>query len=110
MIILTSKERKLNLLGLANRAGKIISGEDLVIKSMQQGKAKLVFVASDASSSTLDKFNRKCFFYNVECIFDYDTDELSKAIGKTMRRIIALTDKGFCDAFKKIKEVNENEG
>lgn len=107
---MTSKQKRLNLLGLAFRAGKIISGEDLVIKSMQQQKAKLVFVASDASSSTIDKFDKKCYFYNVECIYDFDTDELSKSIGKPMRKIIALTDKGFCDAFKKIKEVNENEG
>lgn len=107
---MTSKEKKLNLLGLANRAGKITTGEDLVIKSMQHGKAKIVFVASDASSATIDKFDKKCFFYKVPCILDFDTDELSRAIGKPMRKIIALTDKGFCDAFKKIKEVNENEG
>lgn len=107
---MTSKEKKLNLLGLALRAGKIVSGEDLVIKAMQQKKAKLVFVASDSSASTLDKFDKKCFFYNVEVIFDFDTDELSKSIGKPMRRIIAMTDKGFCEAFKRIKEVNENEG
>lgn len=106
---MTSREKKLNLLGLAYKAGKITTGEDLVIKSMQQNRAKLVFVASDASSSTIDKFDKKCFFYKVQCIFEFDTDELSKAIGKPMRKIIALTDKGFCDAFKKIKEVNENE-
>ena len=103
---MTIKERKLNLLGLAFKAGKVTTGEDLVIKSMQHGKAKIVFVASDSSSSTIDKFDKKCFFYKVECVFEFNTDELSKAIGKPMRRIIALTDKGFCDAFRKIKEVD----
>ncbi|EQC73205.1 ribosomal protein L7Ae family protein [Streptococcus sp. HSISM1] len=31
------------MLGLAQRAGKLISGEELVIKAIQEEKAKLVF-------------------------------------------------------------------
>ena len=47
MIILTNEQKKLNLIGLSFKAGKIVSGEDLVIKAMQQKKVKIVFVASD---------------------------------------------------------------
>lgn len=106
---MTNEQKKLNLIGLSFKAGKIVSGEDLVIKAMQQQKVKIVFVASDSSPQTIDKFEKKCFFYNVEVNGEFNTDQLSKAIGKPMRKIVAMTDKGFYEAFKRIKEVNNNE-
>jgi len=36
-----NKQKISNLLGLAQRAGKLISGEELVIKAIQEEKAKL---------------------------------------------------------------------
>lgn len=108
VIVLNNEQKILNLLGLANKAGKIVSGEDSVIKALQQKKAKIVFVASNSSSNTLDNFDKKCFFYDVPVCFDYSDDALSKAIGKT-RRIIAITDQGFYEALKMIKEVTINE-
>ena len=47
--------RKDNLLGLAQRAGKLISGEELVIKVTRKKKAKLVFLANDAASNLTKK-------------------------------------------------------
>ena len=44
------KQQLSNLIGLAKRAGKVISGEELVIKAIQNGKARLVILASDAAS------------------------------------------------------------
>ena len=61
------------MLGLAQRAGKLISGEELVIKAVQSGQARLVFLANDAGSNAL---------------------ELSMAIGKP-RKTVAVVDAGF---------------
>ncbi|EGP67406.1 ribosomal protein L7Ae domain protein [Streptococcus sp. oral taxon 056 str. F0418] len=44
-----NKQQVANLLGLAQRAGRIISGEELVVKAIQEGKAKMVFLAGDAA-------------------------------------------------------------
>lgn len=49
----------LQLLGLAARARKTISGEELVVKEIRSGKAKLVFLASDASANTSKKIQDK---------------------------------------------------
>ena len=49
---MNSDEKKLQLLGLALRAGRLISGEELTIRSIQKNEAKLVIVASDASENT----------------------------------------------------------
>ena len=60
------KQKILQLLGLATRAGLLVSGEDIVIDAMQKKKAKIVFLGSDASSNTLDKFQKKCFFTSTK--------------------------------------------
>jgi|SRR5690554_52324 len=95
------RTKVLNLLGLANRAGVIITGEDGVQKALQNQKLKIVFVASDASERTIDKFIKKCYFYKVVCNLDYSSEELSSALGKP-RKIIGLTDHGFFNALEKL--------
>ena len=57
------QNRVYGLIGLAMKAGKIKAGEFSVEKSIKQGKAKLVFVAEDASENTIKKFKNSCFHY-----------------------------------------------
>ncbi len=49
-------EKLFQLMGLAARARKIISGEELVVKAIQTGNAKLILLASDASHNSTKKF------------------------------------------------------
>lgn len=100
---MTNTEKALNLLGMAYRARKLITGEDAVIRALQsKSKVYIVFVASDASSNTLDKFEKKCFFYKTAFETKFTTDEISKAIGKGLAKIVAVTDQGFYDSFRKL--------
>ncbi|EUJ18622.1 hypothetical protein MAQA_08502 [Listeria aquatica FSL S10-1188] len=48
-------EKFLQLLGLANRAKKITTGEELVLKAVRSGKTSLVVLADDVSSGTEKK-------------------------------------------------------
>ncbi|KXT77334.1 YlxQ-related RNA-binding protein [Streptococcus sp. DD13] len=99
-----NKEQKvLNLLGLAQRAGRIISGEELVVDAIQQGQAKLVFLANDAALNLTKKITDKSGTYTVEVITMFSTLELSTAIGKS-RRVLALTDAGFTKKMRSIME------
>ncbi|EGV10485.1 ribosomal protein L7Ae domain protein [Streptococcus constellatus subsp. pharyngis SK1060 = CCUG 46377] len=50
-----NKQKLANLLGLAQRANRIISGEELVVRAIQDGKAKLVFLANDAAPNLTKK-------------------------------------------------------
>lgn len=95
------KDKILNLLGLAQRAGYIISGEESVEVALTKHTVKIVFVANDASAKTRDKFMRKCYFYHVECNTDYSSEELSKALGKP-RKIVGLIDQGFYVALERL--------
>lgn len=94
--------KALNLLGLAYKAKKIVNGEENVIYALKSGKCKIVFVANDASLKTIDRIDKKCFFYNTLINKDFSTEELSKAIGRPLVKIMALTDQGFFEALSKL--------
>jgi len=96
----------LNLLGLSQKAGYLVSGNDSVIAEMRKGKLKIVFVASDSSEKTIDSFKKKCYFYQVLVNFDFTEEELSSSIGRN-RKIIGLNNDKMYAAIEKLLEVNE---
>ncbi|WNB90361.1 YlxQ family RNA-binding protein [Bacillus sp. NEB1478] len=91
-----------NFLGLAARAGKVISGEELVVKSIQKQNAKIVLLSKDASDNTKKKVTDKCLFYNIDFVWIEDRAVLGKAIGKEQRVVVAVNDQGFS---KRLKEL-----
>ncbi|MDM5327939.1 YlxQ family RNA-binding protein [Neobacillus sp. CF12] len=84
-----------SLLGLANRARKIISGEELSVKEIRSGKAKLVLLSADASANTTKKITDKCKSYEVPYKLVEDRHLLGQAIGKEARVVVAVLDDGF---------------
>ncbi|EXJ24130.1 ribosomal protein L7Ae family protein [Alkalibacterium sp. AK22] len=98
---MNNKQRALNLIGLSQRAGKLLSGEALVLQGVRSGKAKLVCVASNASDNTTRQFLNKCEHYNVPVVTAFTREELSHALGKD-RTVCALLDKGFVHSLQKL--------
>ncbi|MCH4170500.1 YlxQ-related RNA-binding protein [Agrilactobacillus composti] len=94
-------QKLMNLIGLAMRAGKIITGEELVLKALIAGKLKLVFIASDAGSATTKKLNDKTTYYHVPIHDQLSTEQLTKAIGRP-RKIIGINDAGFAKGMVKL--------
>ncbi len=90
-----NREHLLKNLGLAYRAQAVVSGEEFSLNEIKRGKAKLVFLASDAGKNTTKRVSDKSTFYNVELIHTFTTDELSRAIGKTNRKVLAVTKAKF---------------
>lgn len=84
-----------SLLGLANRARKIISGEELSLKEIRSGKAKLVLLSKDASTNTVKKITDKCKSYDVPFKMIENREVLGHAIGKEARVVVAILDGGF---------------
>ncbi|WP_438448263.1 YlxQ family RNA-binding protein [Gorillibacterium sp. sgz5001074] len=91
------KNNWLSTLGLAMRAGKIVTGDDTVMKAVRSGEAKLVLLASDAAANAQKKYRDKCSFYNVPLIEQGSRFELGSAIGKVERVVLAVTDAGFAN-------------
>jgi ribosomal protein L7Ae-like RNA K-turn-binding protein len=91
-------------LGLAMRAGKVASGEEIVLQEIRSGRAKLVILANDASANTTKKFTDKCRTYQVPLLRLGEKEELGRAIGKGQRAVIALLDEGFARLIKSYVE------
>ena len=73
----------LGMIGLAKRAGKLVSGSEAVLESIHNKKAKAVYICADASDNTKKKFCDSCKYYGIEyCILSVMMTELSSAIGK----------------------------
>lgn len=88
----------LSLLGLAKRAGKVIVGTDAVISKLQVNNLHLIFIAKDSSLATIDKIEKKAFYYNVRIIKSFTSDEISNAIGSNNNKVIGISDPGFAEA------------
>lgn len=87
----------LSMLGLAKRAGALITGTDLVTKALPSGKIKLVIYAENSSQNTEKKITDKCKFYNTRCVkTDYNGEEIAHAIGKLSSVcVIGINDENF---------------
>ncbi|WP_027408726.1 YlxQ family RNA-binding protein [Anoxybacteroides tepidamans] len=95
-----------SLLGLANRARKIVSGEELVIKEIRSGRAKLVILSEDASINTRKKIQDKCTSYEVPLRQAADRYMLGQAIGKDARVVVAVIDEGFANKLMTMFDVS----
>ena len=98
------KQQLSNLIGLAKRAGKVISGEELVIKAIQNGKARLVILASDAATTQNNRLTHTSTYTEKPVSQLLTERELSHAIGQN-RKVIALVDDGFA---KKMESLMKN--
>ena len=90
----------LRFLGLAARAGKVISGFDQVEASLRKGTAKLLIISTDISKNTLSRLLDIGAKGDVTMpdAYSFSTKfELGKAIGRPDRAIVAVTDQGFAD-------------
>lgn len=100
------QDKLLAMLGLAQKAGKIASGEFSTEKSVKSGKAHLVIVADDASDNTKKMFSNMCEYYKVPIYFLKDKDTLGHCIGKEFRASLSVNDAGFAKTIQK----NVNDG
>ena len=82
----------LSMLGLAYRARKVCLG-DGVLENL--GRITYLFIASDASDKTKERFLKKCSYYQIPYNLNYPGSSLSKALGRNNVKIAGLCDQGF---------------
>ena len=96
------QSKVLNLLGLAQRAGKLIIGYDAVKPALLQHQIKVLILAKDLSDNTKDKImsiakhNKNLLILN-----EFSSEELKSALGKK-RKLLAIKDIGFSQAITKL--------
>lgn len=92
----------ISMIGLCQKAGKLVSGELPCENAIKGKKVKLIILAEDVSKNTEKKFANSGKFYGCEILKTGTKEELGKAIGKDMRSVIAVTDDGFAAQLKKL--------
>ena len=92
----------LSLLGLIYRANKLYLGENCLDNI---SKVRYLFIASDASDSTKERYLKKCKYYNIPYNLQYPSQDLASALGKNNVKVIGVFDKGFTNVLlNKIKK------
>ncbi|PKM79883.1 MAG: 50S ribosomal protein L7ae [Firmicutes bacterium HGW-Firmicutes-14] len=84
-----------DLLGLAQKAGQVKSGEAAAEEAINKGKAKLVLVAEDASLRTRDRFISLAKYKKIPWLEIGEKLRLGIAIGKSPRSVVTVTEKNF---------------
>ncbi|NSW90732.1 MAG: ribosomal L7Ae/L30e/S12e/Gadd45 family protein [Firmicutes bacterium] len=100
------KDKIYSFLGLATKAGKLISGEEGCEKAVKKRKAHLVIIAEDASNNMKMRFINMCRHRGVDIRIFGERDLLGKFTGKDMRVVIAILQEEFA---KKLVEMIDNQ-
>ena len=88
-------------LELAQKAGKISSGDLGVKDALTGGKANLLIIAADASPNTVKELKFLAGKASVPVITCMQRNELGLCIGKAPRAAVAVLDKGFAGLIMK---------
>lgn len=99
-----NRQKVMNLIGLATKAGKTVSGEFSTEKAVKSRKAYLVMISREASDNTKKMFTNMCTYYKVPICYFGKKDELGHAMGKEMRASLAVMDESFASAI--VKQMN----
>lgn len=89
------------LLGIAMRAGRLVTGADTVLNIVRSGKSCLVLCDEGAAENTLKKVKDACIYYHAAIMY-LPQGLLESATGREGRVLGALTDQGFA---KKVQEI-----
>ncbi|ENH96548.1 hypothetical protein J416_10281 [Gracilibacillus halophilus YIM-C55.5] len=92
-----NEQRHLQLIGIANRAGKCTFGEEQIVKQIQANRSKLILIAEDIGKQTRKKLIDKSVSYHIPYRVIEDRNTLSHAVGKQGRVAISIDDEGFRD-------------
>ncbi len=96
------KNKILNLLGLAERAGNVVYGNNACESALKMNKIKMLIISEEASDKTKKNYKFYAERYNIPIIFLGTIDELSKAIGQKNKAIIGIKDINIVKGIQKL--------
>ncbi|WP_371371216.1 L7Ae/L30e/S12e/Gadd45 family ribosomal protein [Sporomusa aerivorans] len=90
-----NEQKVMSVLGLAQKAGKIVSGDFAVQGALKSGKAKVLIIAKDASDATKKEYQYQADSREIATYYALSKEQMGGAIGKALRAAVAITDNGF---------------
>ena len=95
-------DKLLNLIGLAQKAGRLAVGEEPTGAAARARDARLILVAADAAENSVRRVRHfadagQCLW----CRIGADKDALGRAVGRSSCAMLAVMDIGFAEAIAK---------
>jgi ribosomal protein L7Ae-like RNA K-turn-binding protein len=92
---MSAPDRSLGLLGLAVRAGALVSGVEKVREGIRSGRIRFVIVARDVSANSRGKLLPLLDANRVQWEERFDRAELGRAVGRESLSVVGVTDASF---------------
>ncbi|KAF0221696.1 MAG: hypothetical protein FD174_27 [Geobacteraceae bacterium] len=96
-VALRLEERIVSYLALANKAGKVVSGSDMVAEALRKRSPGVLFIAADISPEIGQKFAHLACKSGVPCFNLLDKGRLGALLGKELRSVAAIEQSGFVE-------------
>jgi len=102
-ILRCMEERISSYIALANKAGKIVSGSDMVMENLRRksSSGKLVLLAHDISEDIGLKIKHLAALSEVTCYVFSDKNRFGELLGKGLRSAVVVQGEGFVGSLKK---------
>ena len=89
--------RILNLIGMARKAGSVVSGSTSVLQELAKPSARFLVVAIDAAEGTAGKILNRAKGSEVPFVKMFNKQTLGSAVGRDERRHLVLTNEQFAN-------------
>jgi len=83
------------ILGFAQAAGKVASGDFAVTRALRTGQVHLVIIAEDGGRRVERRFGRLCDAYGVPWRRWGTKEQLGRMLGRSARSVVAVLDPAF---------------
>ncbi len=90
-------ERIYTFLGFAQKAGKLVSGENTVEARAKERSAKLLLVAADAPSHTKERMTGIARRFHLNYAEFGEKNRIGQSIGKSPRNVVLVLDKELAE-------------
>jgi predicted RNA-binding protein YlxR (DUF448 family) len=84
------EDRVASYVALANKAGKVISGSDMVADAIKKKSTGLVLIAADVSVEIGQKIAYNASRASIPCYYALTRDRIGALIGKGLRSAVAI--------------------
>lgn len=97
---MTGPDRGLAMLGMATRAGAVITGTERVRESARGGSLLLAVVAEDASSNSRGKLVPLLDARGIDYVVKFDRLQLGAAVGRAPLSAVGIVDAKLADRLR----------
>lgn len=94
-------------MGLASRAGQVVSGESTCEIALKKGEAALVLIDEEASAGTKKALGDACRYRGVP-LHETERGRLSESIGKPGRKIAAVKPGSLAQQLQRLLRPDSN--